>query len=157
MLEVVNKFLQKDLTGQESVNCHKFVLYVLGKMSWAEMVADSPKIPAGDDFTFGKSAREISDIPFVPVENLENLHSLADKNCEPGQAYIGQILDAETGEMAHSFIVERAANGTYTCYDKPGFKYPFSVGGLEKIYNFVNKNGEKSYQNQKWRFVTMVV
>jgi hypothetical protein len=84
---------------------------------------------------------------------VESLYLLADQNCEIGKNYVGQILDAQTGEMAHSFIVQRGSTDQYICFDKHGFKYSFAVSNLETILNFVNKDGEKSNQNQKWRFI----
>ena len=107
----------------------------------------------GPDFTFGDKARRVSGMPFTLVESLQTLLELANQSCEVGKSYVGQIIDAQTGEMAHSFIVERKTENEYICFDKPGFKYPFEINDLEKILNFVNKDGEKSNQNQKWRFI----
>ncbi|GEM_PF-3186049 len=164
----MNTFLKKDLSNNwntilpvpadqiRNVNCHKFILYIIGKISWEEMVSDAQiQKEAGADFTFGEMARSISDVQFTPVKDLESLLLLANKRCEIGKSYIGQILDAQTGEMAHSFIIQREPDGKYICFDKPGFKYPFSVHGLEEILNFVNKDGVKSNQDQKWRFVSL--
>jgi len=118
------------------------------------MVSDAnAQRDAGKDFIFGEIARKISDIPFLHIKDLESLALLANKKCEIGKVYVGQILDAQNEEMAHSFIVRRELNNKYICFDKPGFKYPFEVSDFETILNFVNKDGEKSYQNQKWRFV----
>ena len=108
------------------------------------------------DFTYGEMARKISDEPFVAIKNLEELLLLANESCEISKACLAQILDAETSGMAHSFIVIRESDDKYTCFDKPGFKYPFNVGDLDQILNFVNKDGEKSNQNQKWRFVQIL-
>ncbi|HUD04068.1 MAG TPA: hypothetical protein VMR73_01080 [Candidatus Paceibacterota bacterium] len=48
----MNKFLEKDVTGNwntvppipddkiKNVNCHKFALYVIGKISWEEMISN---------------------------------------------------------------------------------------------------------------------
>ena len=162
----MKKSLEKDSLGSwntippvpadeiKNVNCHKFVLYVTGKISWEEMISD-PNIQEdnGIDFTFGNIYQNISDISFIPIKNLKDLLLLTDNSCEIGKSYVGQILDAQTGGMAHSFIIQKKSDGKYICFDKPGFKYLFSVYGLEKIINFVNKDGEKSNQNQKWRFV----
>ena len=133
-----------------NVNCHKFVLYTIGKISWKEMVSEKE---IEDDFTFSEMARNISDVPFTFVENLPSLLSLANNSCEIEKVYVGQILDTQTNKMAHSFIIQRESDGKYTCFDKPGFKYPFGIHSLKKILNFVNKDGEKSNQNQKWRFI----
>ncbi len=162
----MNTFLHQDPTGAwnsippipadkiSNVNCHKFVLYVLGRISWDDMVSDPhTQKEAGTDFTFGAQAQAISDIPFIPIGSTEALYALADATCEPGQPYIGQIHDADTGEMAHSFIIERTPTGKYVCYDKLGFKHPFGLHELGVILDFINKEGVKSYQNQKWRFV----
>lgn len=161
-----DKFLKKDETDNwntippvptdkiKNVNCHKFILYVIGRLSWEEMISDSKvQEEKGFDFTFGDKAREISNMPFTMVRDIQSLYSLADKSCDLGKPYIGQILDSQTGEMAHSFIVEKAPDGIYTCLDKQGFKYPFSIHEMGKLLDFVNKDGVKSYQNQKWRFV----
>ncbi len=162
----MDKFLKRDAAGNwntippvpddkiQNVNCHKFVLYVIGRISWEEMISDAQK-ESGIDFTFGEQARNISDIPYALVKNFESLYLLANTNCKSGESYIGQILDAETGEMAHSFIIEKQPNGKYTCFDKIGFKYPFSIHELGTMLDFVNKDGIKSYQNQKWRFVPL--
>lgn len=164
----MNKFLEKDSSGNwntippvpadkmGNVNCHKFVLYIIGKISWEEMVSDAQAQKEVDiDFTFGDMARSISDISFIPVKTLESLLLFANESCKAGKSYIGQILDAQTGKMAHSFIVSRESDDKYICFDKLGFKYPFEINDLEKILNFVNKDGEKSNQNQKWRFIPM--
>ncbi len=138
----------------KNVNCHKFILYILGSISREEMISDSQtQKEAGLDFTYGEKARNISNIPFTFVKDLQSLYSLADKVCESEGSYIGQILDAETDEMAHSFVLEKGFDGKYTCFGKQGFKYPFSVQELGSILDFVNKDGVKSYQNQKWRFI----
>lgn len=168
LINMADKFLTKDETGKwntippipadkiQNVNCHKFILYVIGRIPWEEMISDpQTQKDAASDFTFGDKARSISDAPFSLMTDLKSLYSLMDTSCGSEKSYIGQILDAETGEMAHSFILERDQSGSYICFDKPGFKYPFSVHALEDIYNFVNKDGVKSYQNQKWRFVPM--
>ncbi len=159
-------FLEKDFEGNwntiplvpkdkvGNINCHKFILYVIGKISWEELVSGTPGKGVETDFTFSEIARSISDAPFVLVKDLESLYLLADKGCEIGETYVGQILDAQTGELAHSFIIQKGLDGKYSCLDKPGFKYPFSVHGLEEILNFVNKDGEKSNRDQMWRFVS---
>ncbi|HVT75223.1 MAG TPA: hypothetical protein VHD69_02325 [Candidatus Paceibacterota bacterium] len=163
----MGSFLQKDKDGVlntippippdriKDVNCHKFVLYVLGQITWDEMISDShAQKKAGLDFTYGEKARAISNKEFVPIANIDSLIKLADECCDHSKTCIGQIMDKETGEMAHSFIIEKILNGEYQCFDKQGFKhYPFSVHGLESFLDFVNEKGEKSYQNQKWRFV----
>jgi hypothetical protein len=137
-----------------NVNCHKFVLYEIGKISWEDMTSDpSEQQEKGIDFTFGEKIRSISDISYNLIENEESLVEFVQKNCEIGRVYVGQILDAKTGEMAHSFIVKRKSENEYVCFDKPGFKYPFIVCDLNTILNFVNKDGERSNMNQEWRFV----
>lgn len=167
----MHTFLQKDSLNNRNtipqvpadkisnVNCHKFVLYVLGRISWNEMVSDTQiqeKADPSFDFTFGKQARSISDKEFISIKDADSLYELANRDCELGKAYVGQILDSETGDLAHSFMVERMPNGTYMCSDKQGFKhYPFSVHELGTLLDFVNKKGEISYQNQKWRFIPM--
>jgi len=78
---------------------------------------------------------------------------LANEKCEIWKVYVVQIFDAQNEKMAHSFIVRRELNNKYICFDKLGFKYTFEVSDFETISNFVNKDGEKSYQNKKWRFV----
>jgi hypothetical protein len=60
-----------------NVNCHKFVLYIIGKMSWEEMISDADKQKeSGADFTFGDKALSISDISFISVKDLKSLLSL---------------------------------------------------------------------------------
>lgn len=166
----MNKFLKKDSLDNwntippipadkiGNVNCHKFVLYVVGKMSLEEMISDAQiQKDSGADFIFGEMARSISNIQFTLIKSLESLLLFANENCEIGKVYVGQIQDAQTGEMAHSFIVRRESSDQYTCFEKTGFKYPFAVSDFEAILNFVNKDGEKSNQNQKWRFVSINV
>jgi hypothetical protein len=161
----MNTFLKKDSTDNwntlppvpsdeiKNVNCHKFILYVMGDLSWEEMVLD-PNIheEQGVDFTFAEKAQKISDIPFNFISDLPSLFSFAEQICVSEKAYVGQILDTETQTLAHSFILKKVGT-TYECFDKPGFKYPFGVHTLETIFNFINKDGEKPYPNQKWRFV----
>ncbi len=132
-----------------NVNCHKFVLCELGKITWDNMVSES----RDEDFTFGEKIRGISDLSYRHITTLESLLSLAGEVCNVGKIYIGQIRDSQTGEMAHSFIVDVQQNNHYVCFDKPGFKYPFQVSNLEEIWGFVNKDGERSNQNQEWRFI----
>lgn len=160
-------FLAKDSDGNwntippvptdkiNNVNCHKYILYALEKISFEEMISDPHTQSQDFDFTYSKKAGEISDALFVLVKSLKVLYALADKSTEIGKAYIGQILDAETNEMAHSFVMVREAESTYTCFDKQGFKYPFTVDELGTLLDFVNKDGVKSYHNQKWRFVPL--
>ena len=159
-------FLEKDTTGHwnttppvpaekmNQVNCHKFVLYAIGKISWEAMISNpSEQQATGDDFTFGEKIRLISDLSYTTIKDEESLRGLAQKSCEIGKTYVGQVLDAQTGEMAHSFIIHRESENKYTCFDKPGFKYSFEVSDLNTILNFVNKDGEQSNKNQKWRFI----
>lgn len=164
----MNIFLQKDVNGEwntippipsekiNSVNCHRFVLYALERISWDEMVSD-PLVQKsrGEDFTFGEKIRFISDIPCTLINDQESLGVLAKKSCEIGKTYVGQILDTQTKEMARSFIVTREDEKNYICFDKPGFKYSFTVSDLNTILNFVNKDNEQPYKNQKWRFVSI--
>jgi hypothetical protein len=163
---MINNFLTKDVDGNwntippipadkiKNVNCHKFVLYVIGKISWEEMFSDlQTQKDAGLDFTYGEQARSISNIPFTIVNDLQSLYALVDMTCNVEEHYVGQILDKESEEMAHSFIFKKETDGKYLCFDKQGFKYPFSIHELGTMLDFVNKDGVKSYQNQKWRFV----
>lgn len=163
----MSKYLKKDSNGNwntlvpvpsekmSNVNCHKFVLYAVGKISWDEMISDpKPQKAAGLDFTFGDKVSMLSEKSFALIKDAQELLKLAGESCELGQVYVGQIKDSVTGEMAHSFIVERKADGSYECSDKQGFKnYLFSVHNIETLLDFVNDKGEKSYQNQEWRFV----
>ena len=162
----MNKFLEKDTNGNwntvpptpsekvKNVNCHKFVLYAIGKISWEEMTSDpSEQQTIGADFTFGEKIRSISNIPYTLIKDQKSLLTLAQKNYEIGKTYVGQILDVETKEMAHSFMVTRESENNFICFDKPGFKYPFATSDLNNILNFVNKDGEQSNKNQEWRFV----
>ncbi len=132
-----------------NINCHKFTLYVIGKISWEEMVADNDKI-------YGAEARAISDIQFIQINSLASLLKFASECCKIGEFYVAQILDANTDEMAHSFILKQESLNNFICYEKQGFKYPFTVQGLETILDFVNKDGVRSNENQKWRFVPQV-
>jgi hypothetical protein len=137
-----------------NVNCHRFVLYVLKKMSWGEMVSDAKaQKEAGKEFTFGKTASMISNLEFTPINNSDELVLHLNQNCEIDKSYIGQILDTGTQELAHSFIIKKIKNNKFQCFDKPGFKYPFGIYGLEEIYDFVNKDGERPYKNQSWRVI----
>lgn len=164
----MNTFLQRDSNGDwntvppvptekiKNVNCHKFVLYTIGKISWEEMISDPSEQQAkGNDFTFGENIRSISNIPYTLIKDQESLTELAQKSCALGKTCVGQILDVQTKEMAHSFIVTRESENDYVCFDKPGFKYPFAVSDLNTILNFVNKDGEQSNKNQEWRFVPL--
>jgi tellurite methyltransferase len=162
----MNKILEKEENGNwntipsvppevlKNVNCHKFVLYVIDKISWNEMVSDpSTQKELGEDFTFGEKIRLISNTSFTLVRSEDELKALADKSCEVGKLYVGQVLDQQTNEMAHSFILRRESIDEYVCFDKPGFKYSFEVSNLNTVLNFINKDGEKSNLNQEWRFV----
>lgn len=164
---MLETFLQKDSNGHwntippvpkdkiGNVNCHKFILYIIGRISFDEMISDS-KVQKGSglDFTFGEMARNISGAPFVSIQDIKSLYEFAEKNLGSVEAYIGQILDTQTNEMAHSFIVERESD-KFTCLDKQGFKYPFTVYDMKIILDFVNKDGERPYLNQKWRFLSL--
>jgi hypothetical protein len=168
---MMDTYLQKDSDGNwnlvppvspellRNINCHKFILFVMGTISRDELLLDPKVQKANDptiDFTFGKKALGISQKEFVLISNTEQLLNFANKECQEGKAYVGQVLDANTGELAHSFIVEKNSKGKFVCFDKVGFKhYPFSVHNLESLLDFVNEKGEKSYQNQKWRFVSI--
>jgi hypothetical protein len=138
----------------KNVNCHKFVLYAIGALSWEDMISN-PNVQkeAGLDYTFGEKLKGLSDIPFTLILDKQQLYALASGQCAIGQKCVGEILDTETKEMAHSFILEREDENTYTCFDKQGFKYPFNVCELGELLDFVNKDGVKAYQNQEWRFV----
>ncbi len=163
----MNKILTRDIKGAwntdpptptdkiNNVNCHKFVLYAIGRISWEEMISDPEEQRViGIDFTFGNKILSISDCEYKLIIDEENLQKLAN-NCEIGKFYIGQVRDAQTEEMAHSFILKRESDSGYVCFDKPGFKYPFAVSDLASIINFVNKDGEQSNKNQLWRFVPL--
>lgn len=138
----------------KNVNCHKFALFAVGKISSEKMISDPlAQKKMGEDFTFGEKIRSISNSTFSLVSNEDELKILADNNCEVGKLYLGQIRDTQTSEMAHSFILKRESADEYVCFDKSGFKYPFEVSNLNTILNFVNKDDEKSNLNQEWRFV----
>jgi hypothetical protein len=147
--------IPKDLLP--NINCHKWVLFQLGKISWDELVSDPHEQRARDssfDFTYGDKALAISGKEFVPVKDASSLLRLANESCEIRQTCVGQIKDSETGEMAHSFIAHRKQDGTYECVEKQGFKdYPFKRHDLVSLLDFVNDKGERSYQNQLWRFI----
>lgn len=141
----MKRFLEKDFNGNwntippvhedklRDVNCHRFTLYTLGKMSWDEMVSDAGlQKEAGKEFIFSKAALEISDLEFHPINNLDDLVQYLSENCELDKYYIGQILDVGTQELAHSFIIQKTENNKFKCFDKPGFKYPFSVYSEKK-------------------------
>lgn len=164
--EKMNTFLQKDSNSDwnaippvpvekiRNVNCHKFVLYATGSISWDEMISDPSEQQRDEiDFTFGEKISLISDAQYTFIKDQESLVRLAQESCEVGKIYVGQILDVQTKEIAHSFIVTRESENNYICFDKPGFKYPFAVSDLNTILNFVNKDGEQSNKNQNWRFV----
>lgn len=162
----MKKFLEKDSRGNWNtlppvpedrlldVNCHRFVLYTLGKMSWDEMVSNAKEQKeAGEEFIFNKAALEISSLEFTPINNLDKLVLYLNQNCEINKPYIGQILDVGTQELAHSFIIQKTENNKFECFDKPGFKYPFRVYDVKEIYEFINKDGEQPYKNQIWRVI----
>ena len=165
---MIGKYLRNDDAGVlniippaspeelRNINCHKFVLFVVGSMSRAEMLSDSKAEVLADphfDFTFGKKILALSQKEFTPISRAKDLIDLAGRECDEGKMYIGQIQDAETGGAAHSFIVERNLDGTFNCFGKEGFKHhPFRTHSLESLLDFVNEKGEKSYQNQLWRF-----
>jgi len=159
---MLEKFLSKDSAGnwntippvsdkqKEDINCHKFVLYAISNITRDELVSDATaQKKSGQDFTFGKKALAISQKEFTLIADPKHLRDFADKNCAQGVVYVGQILDAETGEAAHSFLMDKMSDGTYKCADKAGFKYPFAVYSLEDLFKFEN------YHNQKWRFIPL--
>ncbi|MEN9621916.1 MAG: hypothetical protein RLZZ67_350 [Candidatus Parcubacteria bacterium] len=169
----MDTFLHKDTSGTwntippipsdllPNVNCHKFVLHAIGKISYHEMVSN-PKFQKENfphfDFTYGKKALEISRKEFTPISNTTDLYTLAEKDCGSHSVCIGQIRDSKSGEMAHSFIIEKDSSGKYMCYEKTGFKqYPFTVHELGNLLEFINDKGERSYQNQEWRFIPKMV
>ena len=131
---------------QGEINCHKAILYLLGRITLEEVDLD---------FTFGKRVLEISDKEFISVKTVGELKAFVNQNCKGGLLYVGQILDAETGEVAHSFIVGKELNdeqdnpSRFICFDKAGFKFSFGVYEIEKLFEFEN------YHNQKWRFLPL--
>lgn len=158
---MTKEFLQKDSLGKwntnppvpkellKNINCHKFALYFLGKITREEMISDPSKQKAeGLDFTYGIQALAISSIAFVPIKTADELMNFAKRACNIGEIYVGQILDAETSEAAHSFIVERNEKG-FVCFDKAGFKTDFGVYEIKDLFQYEN------YHNQKWRFVPL--
>ncbi len=164
-------FLKKDESGTwntspavpeemlPNVNCHKFVLFALGKISFDELKSDPAEMKKSDpafDVAYAGKALEISDAGFTAVPDATSLIALADRECGAGKTCVGQIKDSKTGEMAHSFIVEKDLDGKYMCQEKMGFKhYPFEVREIGSLLEFVNDKGEKSYQNQLWRFIPL--
>jgi hypothetical protein len=142
--------LPKLLSAKESenINCHKAVLYLVGLISYEELIAD-PRQQQDTNFTFRERALRISNAKFAPVTNPEELLNLAENGCESGNLYVGQILDNETNELAHSYIVFKNNEGVCIGFDKAGFKEAFSVYELSQLLAF------KNYQNQGWRFVSI--
>jgi hypothetical protein len=133
----------------QDINCHKAVLYLAGLISYEELTSDSKaEREQGLDFTFGKRARVISDKEFVPISSSTDLSALAQYECTSLLPYVGQILDAEDNDMAHSFLISKRNDG-FICFDKAGFKTAFSTYSLEELLNFNN------YQNQLWRFLLL--
>lgn len=162
----MNTYLIKDRNGvwntdipvpadrMSNVNCHKFVLYALDRISWDEMVSDPSQQKAeGKDFTYGNVAQTISSKDFKVIHDAKSLLRLATESCPVGKRCVGQALDVQDKKLAHSFIIERQHDGSFVCFDKQGFKnYPFSVHDLVSLLGFVNDRGELSYRNQAWRF-----
>ncbi len=139
-----------------NVNCHKFVLYIMKQISWEDMISDPrSQRDAGLDFIFDDKALNISTEPFIPINNPDSLFEFIQINTTKRENYIVQILDVGTEKLAHSFIIEIQESGIPLCFDKPGFKYSFDVCEFEKIFNFVNKDNEKPYLNQRWRILSL--
>lgn len=109
----------------------------------------------GVDFTFIDKIILPSSISYTLINNEQDLSEFVHKVCEMGKVYVGQVFDIDTGELAHSFILKIESDTKYICFDKPGFKYSFTVSDLDTILNFTNKYGEQSNKNQKWRFVPL--
>ncbi len=136
-----------------SINCHKFVLYCEGLISKEELY--SHPSDASQDFTYREKALALSDQDFILITDINELKVLANKYCMDEQLCIGQILDAVDGKLAHSFLVgKESVTNRFISIDKIGFKHhPFSVQELSTFLDRTNKDGEKNYQNQKWRFL----
>lgn len=129
-------------------------MYVIGKMSWDEMIIDAKEQKeAGEEFIFGKAASAISSLEFTPINSWNELVQYLNKECELDKYYVGQILDVGTQELAHSFILQKKKENEFQCFDKPGFKYSFNRYSPKEIYEFVNKDGERPYKNQGWRLI----
>lgn len=133
-----------------NINCHKFALFVAGVISRDDMVSDArAQKAAGEDFTFGKKAAALSIKEFKAIPDIETLLEFARESCREDKPYIGQIRDVETGEMAHSFVVEKDSEGSFRCFDKAGFKTSFGQYGIEDLFQYEN------YRNQEWRFIPL--
>ena len=133
----------------QDVNCHKAVLYLAGFISYEELTSDSKtQRELGLNFTFGNKSRGISDKEFILISDENKLYGFATKECTEPIPYIGQILDVEDNELAHSFILRKSGND-FICFDKAGFKTDFSTYKLEELLHFNN------YQNQLWRFLPL--
>lgn len=131
---------------QRFVNCHKAVLYIIDQITYDELTADpQPQRERGEDYDYSKRALAISEQPFVPVIDAGDLHNLA-HTYDESVPYIGQIQDAADGYLAHSFLLARR-DGDLICFDKEGFKEPYSFHTLEALLEKPN------YQNQLWRFI----
>lgn len=145
-----------EVPNQGDINCHKAILYFLGRMTVDELSSDAKSQKgSGKEFIFGSKSLEISDKEFVAIENVQKLKEFAEQSCEENFVYVGQVLDAETGELGHSFILGKTKGQKILCFDKAGFKYPFGVYTLETLFDFINKDGEKPYHNQKWRIIPL--
>ena len=85
-----------------NVNCHKFILYIIGKISWEDMVSDVRlQKESGIDFTFGETARNISNTEFTTIKDLPSLILIANKNCKIYKAEVvnsNTIIKKEPGE-----------------------------------------------------------
>ncbi len=145
-----------EVPNQGDINCHKALLYFLGRITLDELGSDAKlQKEQKQDFIFADKALEISDKEFTSIENVQELKEFVEQSCEKDFVYVGQILDAQTGELGHSFILGKNKDEQFLCFDKAGFKYPFGIYALETLFDFINKDGERPYHNQKWRIIPL--
>ncbi len=139
------------VAGPKFINCHKATLYIADTISYSELIADpQPLRDRGEDYWYSERAKGVSDIPFLPITDTCDLQDRAAVACAKYSPCIGQILDTDTGELAHSFLIVSTSLGL-VCFDKSGFKEPFTTYSIEELLEKPN------YQNQAWRFVPLSV
>ena len=136
------------------INCHKTVLYLADVISEDEFLSD-PKTSNVADFTFAEKALTLSDKEFVSIKTDGELRSLAASCCANGHICIGQIF---TEDLGHSFIVVKADDDTFACFDKAGFRENPAKDNYDykfRVYELGNLLQSPKWRDAKWRFFPM--
>ena len=156
----------------QAVNCHKTVLYVLGRISKRQLL-EPPGGSSSDwewSFHYTLDARRLSNKLFVACLGASEVEDLAEAECGVGEWCVGQIASRD-GRLLHSFIlaIDRpakrvsrvpglslSAHARFMVFETVGFEaQPTQLATLRALVESADGDDpgfKQPYADALWRF-----